>query len=508
MSFQVLAAEFAEEALDLLSEIEAALLDHERGTADGAELLRSIRRHLHTLKGNAGLVGASTLQAVFHQMEDMALELGDDPFAGEALLRTIDEVRADLRAILAGRGLDAHSPSLEKLATDGVASLPAASHPVLGATDGSLRIDPSRIDQLTAAAGELLIQNARLQRQLADHGRSDRDAADALDASVQALHRLVLDLRTLPVGPFLSRYRRMVRDEARVHDKEVSLRIVGESVKLDKRVLDTLGEVLGHLIRNAVVHGIEDREERQALGKPASGTVSVEVTSFGSLAKIEIVDDGRGLDEWAILERARALGLDATQGAEVLIFEPGVSTASLSQSAGRGVGLDAVQRAVVQLGGTITLASTPGEGTRFTLEVPTSLALERALLCDVGGEVYALPTSNVVEAARVEDREFRWLGKGDALEYRGKLYPLVDTLSLLGAAGTGGVVVFLRAGTVAALQVDALLGQQDLIFHPLDPALTTRAPVDSAALLADGSIVLRLEPGRLVRAAAEQEVRP
>src|SRR5690606_8673116 len=105
-------------------------------------------------------------------------------------------------------GLDAHSPSLEKLATDGVASLPAASHPVLGATDGSLRIDPSRIDQLTAAAGELLIQNARLQRQLADHGRSDRDAADALDASVQALHRLVLDLRTLPVGPFLSRYRR------------------------------------------------------------------------------------------------------------------------------------------------------------------------------------------------------------------------------------------------------------------------------------------------------------
>jgi two-component system chemotaxis sensor kinase CheA len=505
MSFQVLAAEFAEEALDLLLEIEATLLDHERQAGDPAEQLRSIRRHLHTLKGNAGLVGASTLQAVFHQMEDMALQLGEDAFVGEALLRTIDEVRSNLRRILDGGGLEA-SPSLQKLATEGVT--PISADALHGRGDGSLRIDPARIDQLTAAAGELLIQNARMQKLLTSPSREQRDAADAMDASVQALHRMVLALRTLPVGPFLSRYRRMVRDEARGHEKDVDLRVVGDEVEIDKRVLDTLGEVLGHLIRNAVVHGIETPAERESQGKPPRGTVSVEVTSFGSFAKIEVADDGKGLDEWAILARARALGLDATQGAEALIFEPGISTASLSQSAGRGVGLDAVQRAVAQLGGAVTLTSAPGEGTRFTLEVPTSVALERALLCQVGDEVFALPTSHVVEAARVEDREVRWLGKGSAVESGGKLFPLVDTATLLGVEGGGRTIVFLRAGTVAALQVDALLGQQDFIFHPLDPALTAKAPVDSAALLADGSIVLRLDPLHLVQATAEQEVRP
>src|SRR5690606_11866192 len=190
-----------------------------------------------------------------------------------------------------------------------------------------------------------------------------------LDAVLRGLHDRVLELRTIPVSPFLLRYRRIVRDEAMKHGKEVEFEVSGSAVEIDKAVLDRLGEILGHLVRNAVVHGVETPEERRAQNKASAGRVELSARSHGSQVVLSVPDDGRGLDGEAIARRAEELGLDPAQDPSQLIFEPGVSTATLSQSAGRGVGLDAVQKEVVRLGGSVTVDWAPGQGTEFLLAI-------------------------------------------------------------------------------------------------------------------------------------------
>lgn len=507
MNFQSLAAEFAEEALDLIDQLESSLLTFEKERGTDPRRLGAIRRTLHTLKGNAGMVGARALQAIFHHMEDAAHRLGEDDEVLAVFLVAIDRLRPELRALREGREVEPPSQHVAALAEAGLfASKETETEVEPSLEDLSLRVPQERIDHLAAAAGELLVQNTRLQKLLGGGSRDLREAADSMQASVRGLHRAVLGLRMIPVGPLFHRYRRIVRDESLGQEKEAELVIEGGDVELDKKVLDRLGEILGHVVRNAVVHGIEGPDERAAAGKPRRGTITLAARPHGGTVEIVVSDDGKGLDEGAILEKAAHLGLDPQRGTASLVFEPGVSTASLSRSAGRGVGLDAVQRSVIRLGGTLEVHSTPGVGTAFFMRVPSSIALERALLCSLGDEVYALPTSNVVEASRVERKDVRRVGGGSTVEHRGAFFPLVDTEPLLGVGSEGGYAVFVRTGSTAVLRVDGLLGQQDFIFQPLDPALASGAPVDSAALLADGSIVLRLDPDRLVRAATE--VRP
>src|SRR5690606_39033192 len=237
--------------------------------------------------------------------------------------------------------------------------------------------------------------------------------------AVRVLHDQVLRLRTVPIGAFLVRYRRIVRDEALRNGKRAELEIIGTDVEIDKAVLDRLGEILGHLVRNAVVHGIELPEVRERAGKPAVGRVVVRASTHGSQVVVAVEDDGAGIDEEAVRQRARELGLDDSRDPRTLIFESGVTTASLSRSAGRGVGLDAVHKEVVRLGGSVEVQSERGAGTRFVLTVPTSIALERALLCRIADEIYAVPAASVVEAARIAEGQIRWMGAGKALEHRG-----------------------------------------------------------------------------------------
>lgn len=503
MSFSALAKEFAEEAIVLLGEAEEALLSFERGGENRSADLGALRRVLHTLKGNAGLIGAQEIQAACHAMEDLAAGLEERPEGVQELLRGVDCLRQEVREILDGRPVQETLPSVRALAGSEFESAEELPSSTAQSTEGTLRVPQERVDRLVAIAGELMVHNTRLQRALKSGSLAEcRDAGDALDAVLRGLHGRVLELRTIPVGPILLRYRRIVRDEALAHGKKVELEVHGTEVEIDKAVLDRLGEILGHLVRNAVVHGIESPEERMRRGKPAAGKVILRARTHGSQVVLSVEDDGRGLDRDAIRERAEALGLDPSLEASQLIFEPGFSTATLSQSAGRGVGLDAVHKEVVRLGGSVVVESDPGAGSRFLLSVPTSIALERALLCGIGDEIYAVPTSAVVEASRIEDDQVRWMGEGRALEYRGTFYPLIDPKVALELTCQGPYAVFIQAGATAALRVDSLLGQQDFVFQALDPSLCHGAPVDAAALLADGTVVLRLAPDRLAQFAA------
>src|SRR5690606_31571334 len=257
MSFEALAREFAEEALGLLADAEDALLAFERGGDDEASRLRTLRRILHTLKGNAGLVGAEVVQAAVHALEDLAARLEDDPALVQDLLQGVDCLRHEAQQILDGRPVDQVLPAVRAIAEKDREVTPALPLSLTPYAETALRVPQERVDRLVAAAGELVVHETRLQRALASGSLAEaRIAGDALQRAVRVLHDQVLRLRTVPIGAFLVRYRRIVRDEALRYGKRAELEIIGTDVEIDKAVLDRLGEILGHLVRNADVHGI------------------------------------------------------------------------------------------------------------------------------------------------------------------------------------------------------------------------------------------------------------
>ncbi len=504
MSFDELSADFAREALKLIDLLEAGLLRLESqiaavGADDGLEGLRA----LHTLKGNAGLLGAELLSTTLHHMETLAA-LG--PAQVPVLLGALDTIRLEVRRIADGGA--ANEPSPQLIALEAALAGGTTVTPTLADFDlaPEVTVPQHRLDALIAAAGDLIIHNAQLQRGVA-RGASVaqiHERADRFDSAVRLMHTLVLTVRTVPVGQLLSKCERLVRDEARRQNKQVRLVLDGERTEADKAVLDLLAGVLAHLVRNAIVHGLESPDERLAAGKSPEGRLTLSAHSAGDRFLLFVEDDGRGLDRDAISQRAGSLGLDASGEAEALIFEPRLSTAPLTEAAGRGVGLDAVRRTVLSIGGTINVWSMAGLGTRITLTIPSSIAVQRAVLCEISGETFALPLTSILETTRLDRSRVRWLGHGQALEHRGALVPLIDTKLALGTReDKAAYVVFLNSTSVAALPVDTLLDQQDFVFHSLEKRIAGNAPVSGAALLSDGRVVLRLNPEHLVKSATE-----
>ena len=516
-----LSGDFAREALRLLSEIEQALLTLEIGVAPDTRRARAvdIERALHTLKGNAGLLGAPTLSRVFHALEDLTRVLGEHGSASQvrAVLSGIDVTRIEVEHIANGRSPDEASPALDAWLKrreqishgETVAEMPIDS--VMPAMGTDVTLPQHRLDALVAAAGDLAVHNAQLQRALADQrsGRTAptdakllRERADRLDSAVRTLNQLVLNVRSVPAARLFQQFERLVRDTARAQGKQARLDIDGSATQIDKAVLDALVGPLVHLVKNAVTHGLETPDERDLAGKPTEGRIGLSAHSAGNRVVLYVEDDGRGLDAVAIKQKASELGLDPDKDVATLIFEPRLSTAPLSEDAGRGLGMDAARRALVALGGQLDFWTMPGAGTRVTLLVPVSIALQRAILCDIAGELYAVPLASVVETVRFDASQVRWLGHGRALLHREKLVPLIDTPTALGTtARAPRYVVFLTATRVAALPVDAVLEQQDFVFQPLDPLLRGVAPVSGAAMLSNGRVVLRLDPEPLISQA-------
>jgi two-component system chemotaxis sensor kinase CheA len=321
----------------------------------------------------------------------------------------------------------------------------------------------------------------------------------------------VIASRMTPVGEVFERFPRLVRDLARDLGKRIRFDLEGEEIELDRSILDEIGDPLMHLIRNAADHGIEAPEARERAGKPAEGRILLAATRERNSVALRVSDDGRGIDRAAILAKARREDLaDAGGDLEAddvllrVIARPGFSTAeAVSGVSGRGVGGDVAMTRVRQLGGTLEIRSEVGKGTSFLIRVPLTLAIVRALLADAGGERYAVPLAYVAETVEFDPRAVTALRSREALVVREQVIPTVHLRDLVASRARPAPVrrptVIVEVGERrAALVVDALLGQQDLVVAPFDAPRGMPPYVGGATILADGAPALVLDAAALM----------
>lgn len=373
----------------------------------------------------------------------------------------------------------------------------------------TVRLDARRLDTLLDLVGELVITRDRLLRAIEQSDHPDRAvvraAADAARL-VATLQDEVLQARMLPVAHVFDRFPRLVRDIARDLGKDVQFTMEGRDIELDRSLLDAIGDPIMHLLRNALDHGFEDADTRRAAGKPASGELILRAARDRAAVVIQVQDDGRGIDRDVVLRRAHEQGLVdekvtalADDGLLQLVAHPGFSTAqSVTSISGRGVGVDVVNTRVRALGGQIDLETITGEGTVFTLRLPLTLAIMRALLVQVGGDTYAIPAAQVMEVLEFNGASRRTGAL--TITVRDEIVPLValqqrfedDPLAPAAASpdGVRHVAIVEVAGRRTALLVDALLAQQDIVVKPLDTVRGARPWFSGATVLGDGSPAL------------------
>ncbi len=338
-----------------------------------------------------------------------------------------------------------------------------------------------------------------------------RDLERRLDGTARRIESLsevltedLLSLRMLPMGSLLSGLERAVRDAARQGEKRVKVQTSGADNEVDRDIAETLRVALLHIVRNAVDHGIETPAERARSGKAEVGMLSIHVDGSGGRLVVRVADDGRGLDVAAIRAKAKARGLacDSDEEAYALVFEPGFTTKStVTETSGRGVGLDAVRAAVEQRGGTVTLGSEPGKGTEISLTFPSARLTVRVVVMRSGSTTCALPASHVErvvrlsEAARVSATDPSIVVGDRAVA----LFSLPGDAALAAPRGASTLAVVLRAGhRRAALLVDDVEGDQDVVVGPLSPVLGDVRELSGAAALADGRVVAVLRGTELI----------
>ena len=452
---------------------------------------------------------------------DFAFRLGTDlsPDAVVDAMRTA----GDVSAVHVGEGNDDHAYS-EPAAPEhtmefsvaelaGPASLPAiaAATPDVRA-QRSIRIDLRRLDTLMNLIGELVITRGRLLQLT-----STSDDV-ALVEAVSQTSRLVADLqdeimtsRMVPVWQVFDRFPRLVRDAARSVDKQVEFVVEGKDVELDRSMLEEVGDPIVHLLRNAIDHGIESPAIRVAKGKPPAGRLILSALRDRSAVAIRVSDDGRGIDRDKVLTRARDAGLVETSRHELsddelvrLIARAGFSTAErVTDLSGRGVGVDAVYNRVRALGGSVDIRSVPEVGTTVTLRLPLTLAIIRSLLARVGDETYAMPMTHVRETVELQPEVQRSVQGRDVLMLRDEVLPLVRLRSLVEyegeqVRGLERVIIVELAERRAALVVDELIGQQEIVVKQFDGVQDARSLFGGATILGDGSPALILDVSSLL----------
>ena len=394
------------------------------------------------------------------------------------LLDVVGEAELDARRVeRASAGLDVltgeHAKWLRMLRQAGVGSL-----------DGDAALALNRL----LSVGDDLLNATRDLRELVDgaHGRLAQVRDGAMSLAMVPVRRVVAGLP------------RVVRDIAAETGKQAALVLVGEDVELDKKVLDGVSDALKHLVVNAVDHGCETPEQRLAAGKPAEATVTVAARAAGGTVVIEVSDDGAGIDEHALRTQALARGLiaDPTLTGPALwqvLFLPAFSTAAeVTETSGRGVGLDVVRTAVEALGGAVDLRSTPGEGTTFALTLPVTLGVLRCLLARIGEERYAIPVPGVVESLSLKDANVHTLAGKPVVVRHGMTLPLLDLGAALDVPGdreASVAVVVRHADRQVAWAVDKLEGELELVVKDLGPFLGRLPLVSGATIDGDGSVV-------------------
>jgi two-component system, chemotaxis family, sensor kinase CheA len=557
--------------LDELEEHARALERHalalERDPGPGrAELLKTLFRAAHSLKGAAYAAGVAPVERVCHRLEEMlgaardgAMPPGSDLVqlllvaadaledARRRLLAQQELANGTLAVLLARLETGSHPQGGTRPAVALAPELPAPAPAPVGVRDGLVRLPAAKLDAIVSRSGALLVARRRAAARQEDLDRlrarlpSDEPAAarlqrlereldrlaqalaadqHAIDSASAALEGEVQQLRMHPFGEACEGLERTVRDLARTSGKEVELVIEGAGVELDRAILDGLRDPLLHLVRNAVAHGIEPPAERIARGKPGRARITISAALCGTGVEVVVADDGRGLDLDAIRAQADARALAVPEDPRELvrlIFLPGFSTArAITDLAGRGVGLDVVEHDVETLHGSVELASEPGRGTRFTLLLPLTLTTLRALLLGAGGQIFALPTANVRRLVRAGSSELDSLEGRVVLRSGGAPVPLACLAETIGmprddlrarAQRTDAkllLVIIASGEREVAFVVEDLIAEQDVVIKSLGPRLRRIRHFAGATVLPTGRLALILAAADLVQSALDR----
>ncbi len=386
------------------------------------------------------------------------------------------------------------------------------------AESSSVRVSIDKIDGLINLVGELVITQSMLDT----FREGDIDAARLavleqglaqLARHTRELQESVMGIRMLPIASVFNRFPRMVRDISQKLGKQVKLELVGEQTELDKTVLEKIGDPMVHLVRNAIDHGLETPDKRRAAGKGDTGTLTLQASHRGGSIVVEVSDDGAGLNRDAIVAKAIQRGLISTgegmsdEAVAELIFQPGFSTAAVTTDlSGRGVGMDVVRRNVADLGGTVTIRSTQGKGSVFTITLPLTLAIIDGLTAAVGEERYIVPLVSIVESVQLKADAVRSVaGGGELFRFRGEYLPVIrlheafHCENAIHAIDEGLMVVVEGDGARVGLFVDGLIGQQQAVVKSLEANYRRVQGVSGATILADGSVALIVDIAGLVR---------
>jgi len=523
-----LLAEFVAETREMLEAIEGEIVSWEADPGDRARL-DSIFRFVHTVKGNCGFFDFPQLESLSHAAESALAEVragrrSADVQLVNGVLAIIDRIGHLTSQIESGEEMTSagddrliaalDSPAEETgepqeihLAEGSSARSAAPSSP-----PRSIRLPVELLDRVMSGVSDMVLARNDLARRLRASG-----AEPAIDGPFERLSGILNDLREATTRMRMQRIEhlynpvpRLVRDLSAELGKQVMVDLEGEDAEMDREMIEMIRDPLTHIIRNAIDHGIEPPAERRAAGKREIGLLSITARQSGNRIAVVISDDGRGLDCARLGSKAVAAGLlTEAQVAGMsrgelhqLIFEPGLSTAeSVSEVSGRGVGMDVVRANLDRIGGTITVRSSPGEGTVFVLAIPLTLSIVAGLTVAVNGQRFAIPRSYVEEIIHgtADTLELSQLGDTDLVTFRGRRIPCLSLARVLGLREGSDVrqetLLLIRLGTgdLFALAVDRVFDHEDLVVKPLAPAVMATGIYAGTTLLDDGSPILMLD---------------
>lgn len=379
----------------------------------------------------------------------------------------------------------------------------------------TIRVNIERLDQLMNLFEELVIDRGRLEEISKVLKSSElNETVERMSRVSGDLQNIILTMRMVPVEQVFNRFPRMVRGLAKDLGKKVNLEIVGAETELDRTVIDEIGDPLVHLLRNSIDHGIEKTSVRSNSGKVETGTIYLRAYHSGNHVFIEIEDDGAGINRQKVVEKALENGIITKEMSEnltdkqcfELLFASGFSTAEvISDISGRGVGLDVVKNKIESLGGSISVDSTAGFGTIFSIQLPLTLSIMSVMLVEVQKEKYAIPLSSIIETAIIKKEEILSAHNQKVMDFRGKVVPLVfmkeifEVPSAVEASEYVPVVVVRKGDKMAALVVDSFIGQQEIVLKSLGQYLSSVFAISGATILGDGQVALILDCNALIK---------
>ncbi len=515
---------FIAETEENLRVMEEGLLSLET-RPDDSEILQTVFRMAHTLKGNSASLGFSGLAEFAHALEDQLEKLRKRTrvVSGDlvtVLLEAVDALREMLPAAAEGNHEigPRHQSVLRRLAAGGAGSVKAAAPEDPGRREDAgraseqgrtLRVAIEKLDRLMTLAGEIAISRGRL-RQILENG----EIAEAVEAQQDAaqlyaeLQEIVMQVRMVPVGPILRQYVRTVRDLAAAHGKLARVVIEGEDVEVDTTIVEHLRDPLTHMIRNALHHGIETPDARRAKGKDPCGRIGISAWREAGSIVIELADDGAGFDRERIVEEARRRGLaeepEKLPDPELyrLVFEPGFSTAEeVTEWSGRGMGMDVVRHRIETLRGSIGIESRPGQGSSIRIRLPLTLAIIEGFGVGVGRETYVIPVDRVLECVELPEPARRG-ERGGVLDLRGEPLPYVRLRDLFACSEAPpereSVVVVRHELARAGLVVDRLFGSSQAVIKPLSELFQGVRGLCGSTILGDGRVAFILDVAGLL----------